>query len=174
MFFVLYVRFIMPLSVYRITLWLVLNVDKFAYDSGWFRQVYFHSTIKLSRWRGRKLTGYQTNELGNSPSIYISRYRSLKSFALIHNSSAFATNSSHVNVQGVFVIVFYIQGTKFKSRLDFYYFYKLNGVYCFFFVMQNQDKHFLSCTKCWTMIRKILNPGVMDIILFISFQMLQR
>ena len=42
------------------------------------------------------LTGYQVNELGNSPSIYISRYRSLKSFALMDNSSAFATNSSHV------------------------------------------------------------------------------
>ena len=65
------------------------------------------------------LTGYQVNELGNSPSIYISRYRSLKSFALMDNSSAFATNSSHVNVQGVFAIVFYIQGTKLRSRLDF-------------------------------------------------------
>lgn len=116
MFFVLYVRFIMPLSVYRITLWLVLNVDKSAYVSRWFRQVYFHSTIKSSSWRGRKLTGYQVNELGNSPSIYISRYRSLMPFTLMDNSSAFATNSSHVNVQGVFAIVFYIQGTKFKSR----------------------------------------------------------
>ena len=43
-------------------------------------------------------------------SIYISRYRSLMPFTLMDNSSAFATNSSHVNVQGVFAIVLVYTG----------------------------------------------------------------